>query len=132
MREAKARVPSATVWAARAAAIDGEPLQVLLRESIRSPDPFLQLSGRWVIRRLASDTDKIKIDVKSLPRSLEIDLAELMGAEVANVHCASADQRGAILEDLRDRPKGWLLDAARRMAALTERGYKVWRKSGLE
>ena len=130
MREAKARVASATVWAHGEAAGDGvDSFEFLLQKSIRSSDPFLHLSGRWVIRRLAADTDKIKIEVKSLPRSLERELAGLMGTEVANVHLATADTRSAILEDLRRRPRGWLLDAARDMAALTEDSHKAWRKA---
>lgn len=130
MREAKARVPSATVWASGLAPKDGmDPLVLLLKKSIRSPDPFLHLAGRWVIRRLASDTDKMKIEVKSLPRKLERQLTALMGAEVANVHLATGDGGTAILKDLDRRPRSWLLKAARDMAALTNESYKAWKKA---
>lgn len=129
MREAKARVASATAWARGPATKDSaDSFELLLRESIRSPDPFLHLSGRWVIRRLAADTDKMKLEVKSLPRTLELELAALMGAEVANVHLATRDKRKAILRDLKRRPRRWLVKAARDMAALIQEAYKAWRK----
>lgn len=129
MREAKARVASAASWASGAAGSATPGFELLLAKSIRSRDPFLHLAGRWVVRRLAADTDKIEIDVKSLPRSLELDLASLMGREVANVHLATPDAAGAIREDLRRRPRGWLIEAAEKMAALTEESHTVWRKA---
>jgi Uncharacterized protein conserved in bacteria (DUF2252) len=129
MREAKARVASAAVWASGADAEGAPAFERLLASSVRSRDPFLHLSGRWVVRRLAADTDKIEIDVKSLPRSLEVQLAALMGREVANVHLATPGARDAILEDLEQRRRGWLLDAANEMAALGEQSYKAWKKS---
>lgn len=130
MREAKARVPSAVVWAhgrARGSATDA--FDLLLRKAVRSADPFLHLAGRWVIRRLAADTDKIEISIKRLPGKLEVELTSLMGQEVANVHLATEGQKGTILQDLKRRPRGWLLKAAEEMAALTEASYKAWKKA---
>lgn len=128
MREAKARVPSAVVWACGNASGDGtDAFDLLLRQSVRSHDVFLHLSGRWVIRRLAADSDKIK--VKSLPRRLELEVAALMGQEVANVHLATEGKKGTIIRDLERRPSGWLLKAARKMAALTKETYKAWKKA---
>jgi hypothetical protein len=129
-REAKARVSSAASWASGKAATRVNPGFELLRaKSIRSRDPFLHLAGRWVVRRLAADTDKIEIDVASLPRSLALDLAALMGREVANVHLATANAGAAILDDLSRRPRGWLIKAARQMAAITEESHTVWKKA---
>jgi uncharacterized protein DUF2252 len=130
LREAKARVASAASWAAGTAGAGARPgFELLLEKSVRSRDPFLHLAGRWVVRRLAADTDKIEIDVGSLPRSLELDLAALMGREVANVHLATADAGPSILEDLHRRPRGWLIEAAEQMAAVTEQSHKAWRKA---
>jgi hypothetical protein len=128
MREAKARVASAACWATGAEE-SSRAFEVLLTRSIRSRDPFLHLAGRWVVRRLAADTDKIEIEVKGLPRSLELELAELMGREVANVHLATAEAGPAILEDLRRRARGWLLKAAREMAAIHEECHRIWKKA---
>ena len=129
MREAKARVASAATWAEGATkGRDNPAFERLLAKSVRSRDPFLHLAGRWVVRRLAADTDKIEIDVGSLPRSLELDLAALMGREVANVHLATAGAAPAILQDLSRRPDDWLIEAAEEMADLTARSHKVWRK----
>ena len=129
-REAKARVSSAASWASGKAAASVNPGFELLRaKSIRSRDPYLHLAGRWVVRRLAADTDKIEIEVASLPRSLELDLAALMGREVANVHLATANAGARILEDLSRRRRGWLIKAATKMAAITEQSHEVWKKA---
>jgi hypothetical protein len=128
-REAKARVPSATAWASEAASSGPAAFDLLLSKSVRSRDPFLHLAGRWVVRRIAADTDKIEIDVGGLPRSLELELAALMGREVANVHRATEGAAAAILEDLRQRRAGWLIAAAREMAAVTERSHQSWKKA---
>jgi hypothetical protein len=126
-REAKAIVPAATVWAGQGSRSESvETFQHLRGASIRSHDPFLQCSRGWVVRRLAPDTDKIEI--KALGRKRERELAALIGAEVANVHLATADARRRILKDLARRPPNWLVKAALTMAALTAQGYDTWRK----
>jgi hypothetical protein len=129
-REAKAFMPSAAVWAGTA----GPPLAAesafghLLAASKRSPDPFLHTNNGFVVRRLAPDTNKIEI--KKLGRLLEVELAALIGIEVANVHLATSGAANAIVSDLEGRPAGWLLAAAERMAELTEDCHKVWKKKG--
>jgi uncharacterized protein (DUF2252 family) len=49
-REAKAATPSASAWAAAAAATCRAADAV--GGAVRAPDPFYRLSGRWVVRRL--------------------------------------------------------------------------------
>jgi hypothetical protein len=128
-REAKAVVPSAALWAKSGGPppSSGRAFEHLLNASIRSRDPFLHSSRGWVLRRLAPDTDKIEIT--SLGRALEVELARLMGREVANVHLATPGAADAILPNLARRPANWLVKAARSMAALTVESYKTWRKS---
>jgi hypothetical protein len=127
-REAKAIVPSAAVWASGGRPPSGGgAFEHLLNASIRSRDPFLHTTNGWVLRRLAPDTDKIKI--RSLGRPLEMQLATLMGREVANVHLATPGAADVILPDLARRPANWLIRAARSMAALTVDSHKAWKKS---
>jgi hypothetical protein len=128
-REAKAIVPAATVFAAHGAATraSSQAFDLLLRASVRSPDPFLRRAHGWVVRRLAPDTHKIEI--ARLGRKLELELAALMGREVANVHLATPGAARAILADLAERPGNWLLKAAGTMAGLTEEAHKAWRKA---
>jgi hypothetical protein len=127
-REAKAIVPSAAVWAHTVGPLTatGGAFDHLLRTSKRSPDPFLHTRNGFVVRRLAPDTDKIEIT--SLGRAQEVELAALMGMEVANVHLATPGAAAAVVSDLERRPDGWLLAAASRMAALTEESHKAWKK----
>jgi hypothetical protein len=75
---------------------------------------------------LAPDTDKIEIT--SLGRRREVELATLMGHEVANVHLATPEAADAIVRDLAARPAKWLVKAARAMAGLTVESYKAWKK----
>ena len=128
-REAKAVVPSAALWAKgdepRRGARTG--FEHLLRASIRSPDPFLRIEHGWVVRRLAPDSDKIEI--RTLGRAREVELAELMGREVANVHLATPRAANAILSHLAEQPSSWLVKAARAMARITKKAHKAWTRS---
>jgi hypothetical protein len=123
-REAKARAPSASVWAGGSTSAGDGAVELLLANSGRSPDPFLSVSRGWIVRRLAPDSDKIRID--TLPPRLERELAMLMGDAVANVHLATPGADVRILRHLDEREPGWLVDAARLMARLTERAHRVW------
>lgn len=129
-REAKAIVPSAAVWAGVAgpAPPSGGAFARLLEASVRSRDPFLHTSHAFVVRRLAPDVGKI--DIVSLGQARELQLAALMGRELANVHLATPGATAAIMADLDARPRGWLLEAARAMADLTTDTQEVWRKAG--
>src|SRR5262249_13537854 len=84
-----------------------------LDRSIRCHDPFLRVQKRWIVRRLAPDCSRIEL--AALPKERdELRLLHAMGWETANVHLGSIKAK-VILEDLRSRPRNWLLDAARKM-----------------
>ncbi|HVN44738.1 MAG TPA: DUF2252 family protein [Steroidobacteraceae bacterium] len=125
-REAKPLAPSAWLWAA------GKPLRPtrygeLSRRAVRVPDPFLEVYGRWLIRRLAPDSSRIEL--ASLPRNRqEHRLLRMMGWETANLHLASAAQVARIRADLERQKRGWLVRAAARMAQAVERDWRKWRK----
>jgi hypothetical protein len=126
-REAKALVPSAArpPLGRLSFASTLRCLERLLRGAVRSPDPFLGVRSGWLVRRLAPDSDKIRLDRLG---GLEAQLVSLMGAEVANVHLATPRAAGAIRHDLARRKSGWLSSAAERMSDLVERDYEDWRR----
>ena len=83
-REAKALTVSLSVGEARGTA--GEILyQKILDTSVRVLDPWVQLSGSWIVRRLAPDCSRVEL--AALPKDRdEQKLLHAMGQETANVH----------------------------------------------
>ena len=123
-REAKAMAPSALVWARRANSGDLF-YQRILDRSVRCPDPFVRIEGRWVVRRLTPDCSRIEL--KDLPvKRDELRLLYCMGWEAANIHLGTPKARAAILVDLKKRRSGWLLQAARDMARAVSSDWKAW------
>jgi hypothetical protein len=123
-REAKALAPSACSWA-------GKPskkilYQQILDRAVRCPDPWVQLRGSWIVRRLAPDCSRIELSALPQERD-EIKLLSAMGYETANVQLGTAKRR-AILKDLKQRPNGWLYNAARLMAEAIQADWEKWRK----
>jgi hypothetical protein len=126
-REAKALVPSSLHWLNPKRA-PGEILySAVLRRAVRCPDPYVQLRGHWIVRRLSPDCSRIELEALGSCRG-ELRLLEAMGRETANIHLGTGEKRRAILEDLRQRKGNWLLGAAQTMAAATEKDWKVWRE----
>ena len=125
-REAKALAPSACVWAGSAKDSPKPRYGTILARAVRCPDPYLFLTRKWVVRRLAPSSSRIELS--DLPREREeLRLFEAMGAELANVHLGSG-KRKAILRDLKGRKKPWLPEAANRMADAVEKDWKTWKR----
>jgi hypothetical protein len=127
-REAKLMVPSACSW------LNGDVTQCqswyekAISSAIRSADPFQLIDGPWLIRRLSPDSNPI--DIQTLPKhSDEETLLTAMGSEAANIHLGTKSQTRKILRDLKMRKRGWLQDAAVRMAKLLEKDWKHYRKT---
>ena len=127
-REAKLMVPSACSW------LNGDVTQgqswyeKAISSAIRSADPFQLIDGPWLIRRLSPDSNPI--DIQTLPKhSDEETLLTAMGSEAANIHLGTKSQTRKILRDLKMRKRGWLQDAAVRMAKLLEKDWKHYRKT---
>jgi hypothetical protein len=114
-REAKAIVPSASVW------LDGHVghcqsyYEPAIKSAVRSRDPYQHIVGVWLIRRLSPDSNPIDIDDLPEERDEEI-LLRAMGSEAANVHLGSQRQVTNVLKDLRHRKLKWLGAAAKEMA----------------
>lgn len=119
-REAKAVVPSC--WDRRAAPGAGFALAA---GAFRSPDPWLQLDGEIVVRRLSPNSRKL--DLAELPDRGRLRLLAAMARDLASVHAQDAKRMGAVREDLERRKAGWLRAAARAAAEATERDWKAWR-----
>jgi hypothetical protein len=112
-REAKALAPSACWWAEQGEGTAPIHYQEILDRSVRCLDPFVHVRQKWIVRRLAPDCSRIELN--QLPRERdETRLLHAMGWETANVHLGSAKAR-VLLADLKKRPQGWLLAAARAM-----------------
>lgn len=126
-REAKLMVPSACSWL-NDKVEKGQPwYEKAIGSAVRSPDPFQIIDGLWLIRRLSPDSNPI--DIQTLPKhSDEEMLLTAMGSETANVHLGTQGQTKKILKDVKMRERGWLRDAAIRMAKALERDWKRYRK----
>jgi hypothetical protein len=125
-REAKALAPSAYHWA-KGEGAETSDCQLALDSAVRCADPFVRQRDGWMVRRLAPDCSKI--ETEQFPR-LHDDyrLLRAMGKEVANVHLGSEGAADSILQDLKDRPKGWLQTAAKEMARAVGRDWADWKK----
>jgi hypothetical protein len=112
-REAKALAPSACLWAEKEKGTAPIHYQEILDCAVRCPDPFVHVRQKWIVRRLAPDCSRIELS--QLPKERdELRLLHAMGWETANVHLGSA-KPPVLLADLKKRPTGWLLAAARQM-----------------
>jgi uncharacterized protein (DUF2252 family) len=121
-REAKALVPSAAAWA-RGKKHSKIYIGTLLEYAVRVPDPSYDISGRWIIRRLAPDSTRIHLT--DLPRDRdELKLLRAMGWEAGNMHLGS--RRRKILKHLGAQKRKWLEHAAEEMAAATTADFRDW------
>jgi uncharacterized protein DUF2252 len=126
-REAKALTASALYWA-YPKQVPAEILYgAILRRAVRCPDPYVQLRGHWIVRRLSPHCSRIELEALGTSRS-ECRLLAAMGRETANIHLGTEEKRRAILKDLRGRKQNWLLLAAQAMASETEKDWRVWKE----
>jgi hypothetical protein len=125
LREAKALVPSAWLWAHGSTTTKSEFL-AMSKGEYRAPDPFLEVRGKFVIRRIGADSKKIELG-KGAGAKLYLRLLEAMGFDLASVHAASGDVK-KIKHDLNRRPRGWLNRAARTAAGATKRDFREWKR----
>lgn len=101
-REAKALVPSSLHWF-NSKRTPGEILySAILRRAVRCPDPYVQLRGHWIVRRLSPHCSRIELEALGNGRG-ELRLLDAMGRETANIHLGTEEERRAILKDFRKR-----------------------------
>ena len=122
-REAKDVVPSACVWAEKKKAKGNPWIEPTVRRAVRCEDPFYEVKGRWLVRRLAPDCSRI--DLAELKHHEDFaELLSCMGAETANIHLGTSGARKALVKTLADLPKAWLKDAA---LIMYEKSLKDWK-----
>ncbi|MGB8010120.1 MAG: DUF2252 family protein [Terriglobales bacterium] len=126
-REAKALTASALQWLYPKRAPSEILYAAILQRSVRCPDPYVQLRGHWIVRRLSPHCSRIELEALGNSRG-ECRLLEAMGRETANIHVGTEEKRRAILKDLRRRKSNWLAGAAQAMAAAMEKDWRVWRE----
>lgn len=128
-REAKALVSSACYWASEH---NGPPeilYQAIVSRAVRCLDPFVQLRGRWIVRRLSPHCSRIELaDVKAQMK--ELRLLYVMGWETANVHLGTRNARKGILRHLQKQKSKWVHKATQQMLDAVREDWKVWRKDG--
>jgi hypothetical protein len=101
----------------------------IVRRAVRCADPFLEIRGRWVLRRLAPDCSRIEFTVARLAAE-QTELLHAMGAETANVHIGSGAARiAAVSRDLEQRSPTWLKVASRAMERVTTDDYLDWHRA---
>jgi hypothetical protein len=128
-REAKPLVPSACAWSGLRPRDTHIYYSDILSRSVRAADPFLDLHGAWVLRRLSPYCSRI--EVAELPRSREEEkLLWGMGRELANIHVGTRPAIARIIRDLRHRKSKWLRQSAEMMTAAILQDWKAWRKRG--
>jgi hypothetical protein len=127
-REAKMLVPSSVFWGYDLPGPVEIWYQALLSRVVRCPDPFLQLRGRWLVRRLSPHCSRIELAVLPSNRD-ECRMLFSMGWETANIHLGNHDAVKAIRKHLSNQKSSWLYAAARDMVAAVRKDWQVWRKT---
>jgi hypothetical protein len=130
-REAKALVPSASLWAENRQGPLEILYQAILTQSVRCRDPYVELRGQWILRRLAPDCTRVLLTSLTAEKDV-LRLLNAMGWETANVHLGSPAAIKEVRRDLAKRPKKWLFSALEAMTAETTRDWKSWRKTATE
>ncbi len=128
-REAKAMVYSASHWAEDENCPAEIFYQTLISRAVRCPDPFVQLRGRWIVRRLAPDCSRIELAALSAPGA-ELRLLHAMGWETANIHQGTSSARRLILRDLEKRKAKWLHAATADMLKAVRSDWETWKEDG--
>jgi hypothetical protein len=125
-REAKELTDSGWLFARPRGRKHGILYQEALDCSVRCPDPFVKLRGRWLVRRLAPDCSRIELH--SLPAGHDpVRLLHAMGFETANVHLGSREAR-VMAADLNARKPNWLFRAASAMVTSVRADWEEWKK----
>jgi hypothetical protein len=128
-REAKALVPSSSSWAQNHQGPAEILYQIILNHAVRCPDPFVQLRGRWIVRRLGPHCSRIELASLRAPDT-ELRLLHAMGWETANVHLGTLSARKSILRHLEKQKGKWLHHAAEAMLQTVRSDWAVWKKKG--
>ena len=128
-REAKALVSSSCYWAESKSGPSEILYQTIISRAVRCPDPFVQLRGRWIVRRLSPHCSRIEL-VTLRAQTSEMRLLHAMGWETANIHLGTGTARKAILAHMRKQKAKWLHGATEQMLQTVRDDWKAWKKHG--
>jgi hypothetical protein len=128
-REAKALVSSACYWAKEYEGPSEILYQTVISRAVRCPDPFVQLRGRWIVRRLSPHCSRIELATLKA-QGEELRLLRAMGWETANIHLGTRAARKLILRHLQKQKPRWLHQATEEMLNAVRDDWKAWRKGG--
>ncbi len=128
-REAKALVPSSVHWTRGDDGPADIMYQAIISRSVRCPDPFVQLRGHWIVRRLSPHCSRIELGLLPKDRD-ELRLLFAMGWETANIHLGSRKATKQVRHHLDRLEPDWLPSAAKDMAMAVTGDWRSWRKSG--
>ncbi len=128
-REAKALVSSACYWAKGHQGPSEILYQTIITRAVRCLDPFVQLRGRWIVRRLSPHCSRIELATLRAPGK-ELRLLRAMGSETANIHLGTRTARKPILSHMQKQKGKWLHQATQEMMKAVRADWKMWRKDG--
>lgn len=128
-REAKAMASSACDWAHDHPGPSEILYQTIINRAVRCPDPFVQLRGRWIVRRLSPHCSRIELSTLKAGGE-EARLLRAMGFETANIHLGSASARKPILRHMQKQKARWLHKATLEMAEAIRQDWTTWKKEG--
>ena len=130
-REAKAMVSSACYWAKDHEGPAEILYQAIINRAVRCPDPFVQLRGRWIVRRLGPHCSRIELATLKA-QGAEMRLLRAMGWETANIHLGTRTARKPILSHMQKQKGKWLHAATEKMLKAVREDWKTWKKSGYD
>ncbi|MGA2099629.1 MAG: DUF2252 family protein [Candidatus Sulfotelmatobacter sp.] len=128
-REAKALVASGCYWAKEHEGASEILYQTIISHAIRCPDPFVQLRGHWIVRRLSPHCSRIELATLRAAGE-EMRLLHAMGWETANIHLGTHNARKPILAHMKKQKRKWLHLATEKMLQSVRADWEVWRKDG--
>jgi hypothetical protein len=94
----------------------------------RSPDPWYDVSGTLLVRRLSPNNHKI--DLAAQPGLLNPDILWAMGRDLAAAHMSEPGRRSAVKKHLAAMEKSWFRDCVENAAKAVSGEYAEWTKSG--
>ncbi len=130
-REAKALVASACYWAGGHKGPSDILYQMIISHAIRCLDPFVQLRGRWIVRRLSPHCSRIELATLKA-HAAETLLLLAMGRETANIHLGTKAARQPILRHMEKQKGKWLHKATELMLNSVREDWKSWKRTGYE
>lgn len=95
----------------------------------RAPDPWYQLNGNVLVRRLSPNNRKLEIsEAEDAPRLLHRDMLWAMGRDLAAVHLGGRNKADAIRTDLGERKQRWFRANVEAAAEFISREYIEYKK----